>query len=175
MTVWALGIPDEYIWEKNWLYDEILIMLLVPSDASWFREIFTLVSKMHGCCWVSLSISGTVAALTVPLCNNFSGENERFVTVDVLHLEAFAISFFFIPFSLFSLFYVLLLLNLAFLEKSFSLIHLDNQDKILLTYSQLMCGSKIYIMQIYDSHIVNDFDFYLLAKLCAVFFHWRNS
>ena len=46
-------------------------VLLVPSDASWFREIFTLVSKMLSCCWVWLSISGTLAALTVPLCNNF--------------------------------------------------------------------------------------------------------
>ena len=43
---------------------------------------------------------GTVAALTVPLYNNVSGESGRFVALDVLRLEAFAISFFLIPFSL---------------------------------------------------------------------------
>ena len=145
-------------------------MLLVLSDASWFREIFTLVSKMYGCCWVSLSISGTVASLTLPLCSNFSGESDWFVTLDVLRLEAFAIPFFFIPFSLIFLVLSIAAVKFVFPWKIFSLVHLDNQDKTLHTHWQLMCGSKSYTMQIYDSRIVNGFDFCPSVRLCAVFF-----
>ena len=64
------------------------------------------------------------------------------------------------PFHWLSLFYLLLLLNFASFQTSYSLIHLSNHYKIDYTYSQVMYGNKSYTMQIFDSCIVNGFDFY---------------
>ena len=55
---------------------------------------FGIYLRWYSRCMVAVeshSESQVLWQLTVPLCNNFSGESDRFVTVDVLRLEAFAI------------------------------------------------------------------------------------
>lgn len=138
-------------------------MLLVPGDACYFWILFRFVSKMDGGCRYSLllTIVAICRALWLICLYYFEMDFQGDLLLRILpvyKLFPFHSSSF--PFHWLSLFYLLLLLNFASFQKSYSLIHLSNHYKIDYTYSQVMYGNKSYTMQIFDSCIVNGFDFY---------------